>query len=68
MKIEKKGRAYWLNRYNKFISMGTGVILLGVLSLISKKDIAEFIIPILCGIPMIIYAIFCKKKATKIKK
>ena len=47
MKVEKNSRAYWLNRFNKFFSLGTGVILLGILSFFSKKDLIEVAIPVI---------------------
>ena len=62
MKIEKNGRAYWYNKFNKFFSLGTGIMLLGVLSFISKKDLVQLIIPLICGTPLVGYALYCKKK------
>ncbi|MBC2578314.1 hypothetical protein HLB30_07275 [Peptostreptococcus russellii] len=67
MKVEKNSRAYWLNRFNKFFSLGTGVILLGILSFFSKKDLIEVAIPVICGIPIIVYALFCRKRANNLE-
>ncbi len=67
MKVEKNSRAYWLNRFNKFFSLGTGVILLGILGFFSKKDLIEVAIPVICGIPIIVYALFCRKRANNLE-
>ena len=67
MKVEKNSRSYWLNRFNKFFSLGTGVILLGILSFFSKKDLIEVAIPVICGIPIIVYALFCRKRANNLE-
>lgn len=67
MKVEKNSRAYWLNRFNKFFSLGTGVILLGILSFFSKKDLIEVAIPVICGIPIIVYALFCRERANNLE-
>lgn len=67
MKVEKNSRAYWLNRFNKFFSLGTGVILLGILSFFSKKDLIEVAIPVICGITIIVYALFCRKRANNLE-
>lgn len=63
MKIEKNGRAYWMNRFNKVSGIGSGLVLLSILEYINKRRLEAVVIYLISGAVFLGYGLLCKKRA-----